>query len=58
LETYTVMPQAPSFTRRAVALLALSLGLGGAFAQTYPDRPITMIVPWGAGGGTDAVARR
>jgi tripartite-type tricarboxylate transporter receptor subunit TctC len=23
----------------------------------YPSRPITMIVPWGAGGGTDAVAR-
>ena len=23
----------------------------------YPDRPITLIVPWGAGGGTDAVAR-
>ncbi|MEP9351556.1 tripartite tricarboxylate transporter substrate binding protein [Xanthobacter sp. KR7-225] len=26
-------------------------------AAPYPDRPITMIVPWGAGGGTDAVAR-
>ncbi|MBS0319319.1 MAG: tripartite tricarboxylate transporter substrate binding protein [Proteobacteria bacterium] len=23
----------------------------------YPDRPVTLIVPWGAGGGTDAVAR-
>jgi tripartite-type tricarboxylate transporter receptor subunit TctC len=28
-----------------------------AFAQTYPNRPITLIVPWGAGGGTDATAR-
>ncbi len=27
-----------------------------AFAQ-YPNRPLTLIVPWGAGGGTDAVAR-
>ena len=26
-------------------------------SQAYPARPITMIVPWGAGGGTDAVAR-
>ncbi len=26
-------------------------------AAAYPDRPITLIVPWGAGGGTDAVAR-
>ncbi|MDI9336152.1 MAG: tripartite tricarboxylate transporter substrate binding protein [Gammaproteobacteria bacterium] len=26
-------------------------------AQNYPERPITLIVPWGAGGGTDATAR-
>ena len=26
-------------------------------AQNYPSRPITMVVPWGAGGGTDATAR-
>ena len=28
-----------------------------AQAQSYPSRPITLIVPWGAGGGTDATAR-
>lgn len=28
-----------------------------ASAQGYPDRPLTIIVPWGAGGGTDATAR-
>lgn len=28
-----------------------------AMAQDYPERPITMIVPWGAGGGTDTLAR-
>lgn len=28
-----------------------------ASAQDYPSRPIQMIVPWGAGGGTDAVGR-
>jgi tripartite-type tricarboxylate transporter receptor subunit TctC len=29
-----------------------------AIAQAaYPERPITLIVPWGAGGGTDATAR-
>ena len=41
--------------RALFALLALSL-CASAFAQ-YPNRPITMVVPWGAGGGTDAVAR-
>jgi tripartite-type tricarboxylate transporter receptor subunit TctC len=40
-----------------VAAVALS-ALGGAPAQAeYPERPITIIVPWGAGGGTDATGR-
>jgi tripartite-type tricarboxylate transporter receptor subunit TctC len=43
--------------RRTLLSLALAACSLGAMAQTYPDRPITMIVPWGAGGGTDAVAR-
>lgn len=28
-----------------------------SFAQTYPNRPITIIVPFGPGSGTDAVTR-
>jgi tripartite-type tricarboxylate transporter receptor subunit TctC len=29
-----------------------------AFAQAkYPNRPVTLVCPWGAGGGTDATAR-
>ncbi len=37
--------------------LALALAAFSGVAQTWPDRPITLVVPWGAGGGTDAVAR-
>jgi tripartite-type tricarboxylate transporter receptor subunit TctC len=42
-------------TRCLVATL-LALLVNGAQAA-YPERPITLIVPWGAGGGTDATAR-
>jgi tripartite-type tricarboxylate transporter receptor subunit TctC len=38
----------------------ISLGVaaaGGAAAQAYPNKPIRMIVPFSAGGGSDAVAR-
>lgn len=41
----------------ALAALALTAAALPAQAQNYPSRPITLIVPWGAGGGTDATAR-
>ena len=41
----------------AATLGAAALALPGTALAAYPDRPITMVVPWGAGGGTDAVAR-
>ncbi len=38
--------------------LALSGWLGAAMAQeTYPNKPITMIVPFAAGGSSDVIAR-
>jgi tripartite-type tricarboxylate transporter receptor subunit TctC len=42
--------------QRALVALAATLYVSAAFAA-YPERPITLIVPWGAGGGTDATAR-
>ena len=53
----------PNITRRAFAASSAAvaatagLGLKPGFAQAYPARPVTVIVPWGAGGGTDATAR-
>ena len=40
----------------STALAVSALGMTSAYAE-YPERSIQMIVPWGAGGGSDAVAR-
>jgi tripartite-type tricarboxylate transporter receptor subunit TctC len=44
------------FARLLVSALALLLGFG-AQAQVYPARPVRLIVPYPAGGGTDFFAR-
>ena len=48
--------------RRQVLVIAASVGLalcavGSAVAQTYPSKPITIVVAYPAGGDTDAMAR-
>src|SRR5258706_481294 len=39
------------------ALASAAVFFCAAAQAAYPERPITLIVPWGAGGGTDATAR-
>jgi tripartite-type tricarboxylate transporter receptor subunit TctC len=43
--------------QKALALTALALACIGAHAQTYPSKPVTLIVPFAAGGANDTVAR-
>lgn len=49
------LPRIPGSFRYALALLAFATGLAGA--QSYPAKTIEWVVPYPAGGGSDAVAR-
>jgi tripartite-type tricarboxylate transporter receptor subunit TctC len=49
--------QRREFLQLATGLSALSTGLGSTSAQDYPNRPITIIAPYGAGSPTDLVSR-
>jgi len=44
-------------SRLALAIALAAFTSGGAFAQTYPSKPVRIVVPFVAGGAVDALAR-
>lgn len=44
------------FKKATVIAATVCMAAGAAHAE-YPERPVTLIVPWSAGGGTDATGR-
>lgn len=51
---FTTLAKSLGITAAAIGLTVVASG--SAWAK-YPERPIEIVVPWGAGGGTDATGR-
>jgi tripartite-type tricarboxylate transporter receptor subunit TctC len=46
-----------NFSKALIAATVISGSGASALAQGFPDKPITLVLPYAAGGGTDTIAR-
>jgi tripartite-type tricarboxylate transporter receptor subunit TctC len=55
----TIMPHVNIATSATACLIAgiAATFVGSAYAESYPSKPVTLIVPFSAGGGADIIAR-
>lgn len=42
----------------AITVAAMAVAMPAAAMAQYPERDVRVVVPWGAGGGTDAISRK
>ena len=53
----TLLRQVSNSLRLGVGLLACAMAVGPVIAQTFPSKPLTVVVPYPPGGASDFVAR-
>lgn len=54
---HPLRPRLAGFGRRAALAAGLALTLGSALVQAFPVKPVTLLVPYPAGGLSDVIAR-